>query len=136
MNPMLQYPPTLMVVIASIFSAVVVTACGPEEGDPAVVAAAVQAASGGAATRQRPAASSHLGQVRGIDPVTEEVRPTGGGAVAGHQIEKHRVAAKVVGYDVQVRLDNGEVRGVRLQSLGGLSVGDRVDTEGGRLRRI
>ncbi len=168
MNPMLGYPPTLMVVAASIFSAVVVTACGPVEGDPAVAAA--QAASGstapGAAMRQWPAPGSHLGRVRGIDPVTEELRPTGagalsgaaaggvighplgdgktaatapgalGGAVAGHRIERARAAAKVVGYDVHVRLDNGEVRTIRLESLDGLGVGDRIDTGGGRLRRI
>jgi len=57
-----------------------------------------------------------------------------GGAVAGHQVEK-ATTAKVVGYRVQVQLDNGETRTFEPAQLDGLKVGDRVRVEHGLLRR-
>jgi outer membrane lipoprotein SlyB len=58
-----------------------------------------------------------------------------GGAVAGHQVEKAH-NAKVVGYRVQVQLDNGETRTFEPKELDGLKVGDRVRVEQGQLRRV
>jgi outer membrane lipoprotein SlyB len=58
-----------------------------------------------------------------------------GGAVAGHQVEKAR-NEKVVGYRVQVQLDNGEVRTFEPTQLDGMKVGDRVRVEQGQLRRV
>jgi outer membrane lipoprotein SlyB len=57
-----------------------------------------------------------------------------GGAVAGHQVEKAH-NAKVVGYRVQVQLDNGETRTFEPKELDGLKVGDRVRVDQGQLRR-
>jgi outer membrane lipoprotein SlyB len=58
-----------------------------------------------------------------------------GGAVAGHQVEKAH-NTKVVGYRVQVQLDNGETRTFEPTQLDGLKVGDRVRVEQGQLRRV
>lgn len=58
-----------------------------------------------------------------------------GGAVAGHQVEKAR-NTKVVGYRVQVQLDNGETRTFEPTQLDGLKVGDRVRVEQGQLRGV
>jgi len=58
-----------------------------------------------------------------------------GGAVAGHQAEK-AYSAKVVGYRVQVQLDNGESRTFESAQLDGLKVGDRVRVDQGQLRRV
>jgi outer membrane lipoprotein SlyB len=58
-----------------------------------------------------------------------------GGAVAGHQVEK-AVTTKVIGYRVQVQLDNGETRSFEAAQLDGLKVGDRVRVEQGQLRRV
>ena len=58
-----------------------------------------------------------------------------GGAVAGHQVEK-ATNTKVVGYRVQVQLDNGETRTFEPTQLDGLKVGDRVRVDQGQLRRV
>jgi outer membrane lipoprotein SlyB len=58
-----------------------------------------------------------------------------GGAVAGHQIEKAH-NTKVVGYRVQVHLDNGETRTFEPTQLDGLKVGDRVRVQQGQLQRV
>lgn len=58
-----------------------------------------------------------------------------GGAYAGNQVEKHR-NEKVVGYRVSVHLDQGGSRTVRLASLNGLEVGERVRVDGDNLHRI
>ena len=58
-----------------------------------------------------------------------------GGAVAGHQVEKAH-NTKVVGYRVQVQLDNGETRTFESAQVDGLKVGDRVRVEQGQLRRV
>jgi outer membrane lipoprotein SlyB len=56
-----------------------------------------------------------------------------GGAVLGHKIERDH-ATKVVGYNVQVQLDNGQTRTFRRDSLNGLRVGSRVKVEGTSLQ--
>jgi outer membrane lipoprotein SlyB len=56
-----------------------------------------------------------------------------GGAVLGNKIERDR-AVKVVGYNVQVQLDNGQTRTFRRDSLNGLRVGSRVKVEGASLQ--
>ncbi|HTP72251.1 MAG TPA: glycine zipper 2TM domain-containing protein [Burkholderiaceae bacterium] len=58
-----------------------------------------------------------------------------GGAVAGHQVEKS-YTTKVIGYRVQVQLDNGETRTFEWAQLDGLKVGDRVRVDQGQLRRV
>jgi outer membrane lipoprotein SlyB len=58
-----------------------------------------------------------------------------GGAVAGHQVEKAH-NSKVIGYRVQVQLDNGETRTFEPKELDGLKVGDRVRLEQGLLHRV
>jgi outer membrane lipoprotein SlyB len=57
-----------------------------------------------------------------------------GGAVAGHQVEK-AATTKVVGYRVQVQLDNGEMRTFEPTQLDGLKVGDRVRIDQGHMLR-
>lgn len=56
-----------------------------------------------------------------------------GGGLLGNKIERDR-KEKVVGYNVQVQLDNGQSRTFRRDSLGGLQVGSRVKVEGGNLQ--
>lgn len=56
-----------------------------------------------------------------------------GGGLLGNKIERDR-ATKVVGYNVQVQLDNGDTRTFRRDSLNGLQVGSRVKVESGNLR--
>jgi outer membrane lipoprotein SlyB len=58
-----------------------------------------------------------------------------GGAVAGHQVEKAH-NTKVVGYRVQVQLDNGETRTFEPTQIDGLKVGDRVRIDQGQLLRV
>jgi outer membrane lipoprotein SlyB len=57
-----------------------------------------------------------------------------GGAVLGNKVERDR-NEKVVGYRVQVRLDNGETRTFQ-ESNSGLRVGDRVRVDAGQLKRV
>ena len=52
-----------------------------------------------------------------------------GGAVLGNKIERDR-ATKVVGYKIEVRLDNGDLRHFQREQLNGLRVGSRVRVEG------
>jgi outer membrane lipoprotein SlyB len=56
-----------------------------------------------------------------------------GGALLGNKIERDR-KERVVGYNVQVRLDNGQSRTFRRDSLNGLQVGSRVKVEGASLQ--
>ncbi len=52
-----------------------------------------------------------------------------GGAFGGNAIEKQH-SRKIVGWRVEVRLDNGSTRSFRLGSPGTLAVGSRVHVEG------
>lgn len=56
-----------------------------------------------------------------------------GGAVLGNKIERDR-AEKVVGYRIEVRLDNGDVRHFQRTQLDGLRVGNRVRIDGDTFR--
>ncbi|MBX3625919.1 MAG: glycine zipper 2TM domain-containing protein [Rhizobacter sp.] len=56
-----------------------------------------------------------------------------GGGLLGNKIERDR-NTRVVGYNVQVQLDNGQTRTFRRESLGGLQVGSRVKVEGASLQ--
>lgn len=56
-----------------------------------------------------------------------------GGAVVGHEIEKHNQQQDV--YQVRVRLDNGGSQIVTQQSINDLRVGDRVRIENGNVYR-
>jgi outer membrane lipoprotein SlyB len=76
-------------------------------------------------------AGHQVGDGRGQDAAT--VVGAVGGALLGNKIERDR-AVKVVGYRVQVKLDNGDVRTFERSQLDGLHVGDRVRVEGGQVR--
>lgn len=56
-----------------------------------------------------------------------------GGALLGNKIERDR-ATRVVGYRVDVTLDNGGTRSFQRTQLGGLQVGSRVRIDGGNLQ--
>jgi outer membrane lipoprotein SlyB len=56
-----------------------------------------------------------------------------GGGLLGNKIERDR-KERVVGYNVQVQLDNGQTRTFRRESLSGLQVGSRVKVEGASLQ--
>lgn len=56
-----------------------------------------------------------------------------GGALLGNKIERDR-ATRVVGYRVDVTLDNGETRSFERRSLEGLQVGSRVKLAGGTVQ--
>lgn len=55
-----------------------------------------------------------------------------GGAVVGSNVEKNR-SRDVIGYRVNVQLDNGQTRSVTVNSLDGLNKGDRVRYANGHL---
>lgn len=55
-----------------------------------------------------------------------------GGAVIGHQVEKDR-SRTVVGYRIDVRMDDGSTRTFQPQAVGGLAVGQRVQVRNGQL---
>ena len=57
-----------------------------------------------------------------------------GGAIAGNNVERNYKTA-VVGYRVNIRLDNGHTRTFQRTSLGNLHVGDRVRVDANGFRR-
>ncbi len=57
-----------------------------------------------------------------------------GGAVAGNNVERLR-SREVVGYRVQLQLDNGQQRSVTLRQRGDFGTGDRVRLVSGKLQR-
>ena len=57
-----------------------------------------------------------------------------GGAIAGNNVERNYKTA-VVGYRVNVRLDNGHTRTFQRTSIGDLHVGDRVRVDANGFRR-
>lgn len=58
-----------------------------------------------------------------------------GGAVVGNKIEEGRSAPSSHYYQVQVQMDNGEVRNFDYADINGLRVGDRVRVQDGQLQR-
>nr|WP_316641011.1 glycine zipper 2TM domain-containing protein [uncultured Roseateles sp.] len=58
-----------------------------------------------------------------------------GGAVAGNHVEKSR-SREIVGYRVQVRLDNGQSRSFQQPRQQDFRAGDRVRVSDGRLQRV
>jgi len=129
----LQYPPTLMVVIASIVSAIVVTACGPDDDAPVTRAAVTApatpttvsatpsrpAAVAAPVERQRPAVSPDLGEVRGIEPIKSEAKATGAGAAIGG------VAGGLLGH--QIGNGRGNTAATVLGAVGGAVAGNQVE---------
>jgi hypothetical protein len=75
--------------------------------------------------QERPAAAApapppgHYGRVTSIQTLRSEAKSTGTGAV--------------IGYRVNVQLDNGQTRSVTVNSLDGLGKGDRVRYADGHL---
>jgi len=57
-----------------------------------------------------------------------------GGAIAGNNVERN-YKTTVVGYRVNVRLDNGQTRTFQRTSIGNLHVGDRVRVDANGFRR-
>ena len=60
---------------------------------------------------------------------------TVGGAVVGHQVEKDR-ARNVTGYRITVRLDDGSVKTFQQAQAGQLTIGARVNVDGGVVRQL
>jgi outer membrane lipoprotein SlyB len=58
-----------------------------------------------------------------------------GGAVVGNKIEEARAGSAESYYQVDVRLDNGDLRSFDYYDLNGLRVGDRVRIDNGQLQR-
>lgn len=58
-----------------------------------------------------------------------------GGAVVGNNVEKNR-AREVVGYRITVRLDSGSVQTYQQSQVSDLSVGSRVNVDGGVVRHV
>jgi len=52
-----------------------------------------------------------------------------GGAVVGNEVEKQR-SRTIVGYNVNVRLDSGQTRTIKLNQIGNLQAGARVKIQG------
>ena len=155
-----DYIAASMAVIA-IGCLIVLAGCGPQSGEPAVAAAPAKASTQ-AVQRPAPSANlgevRHIETLTERPPATGVGAVAGGvlggvlghqvgdgngntaatavgalgGAVLGNKIERDR-AVKVVGYRVEVRLDNGDVRSFQQTQLGGLSVGSRVRVDGGAL---
>lgn len=126
-----QYPPTLMVVIASVVSAIVVTACGPDSDEPVMrastptsaavrtVAATSSPSAQPVVQRQRPAVSPDLGEVRGIEPIKSRPKASGAGAAIGG------VAGGVLGH--QVGNGNGNTAATILGAVGGAVAGHQIE---------
>jgi len=95
-------------------------------------------------TRRTSGAGAILGAVVGgalgnqVGQGTGRAAATGAGAVAGavigNRIEQNRQAGQSY-YQVDVRLDNGDMRSFDYYDINGLRVGDRVRVEGGQLQR-
>ena len=58
------------------------------------------------------------------------------GGVVGNQVDRNRAANNVSGYDVYVRLDNGDSRVIQVADTAGLEVGERVRVEGSNIVRL
>jgi len=147
----------------SLACLVVLGGCGPQNGDPVVAAAPAKATATAVPPKpvasanlgevshietltERPKGSGvgavaggvlggvaghQVGDGRGQDAAT--VVGAVGGALLGNKIERDR-AVKVVGYRVEVKLDNGDVRTFERAQLDGLHVGGRVRVDGGQVR--
>jgi outer membrane lipoprotein SlyB len=59
-----------------------------------------------------------------------------GGAVVGNQVDRNRASSNVAGYEVYLRLDNGDSRVIQVADTGGLEVGERVRVEGSNIVRL
>ena len=59
-----------------------------------------------------------------------------GGAVVGNHVEKSRADPVVVGYRVNVQMDDGSTRSLQPSQVGDLRVGDRVRLDGGAIQRV
>jgi uncharacterized protein YcfJ len=58
-----------------------------------------------------------------------------GGAVAGNNVERN-MHEKIVGYRVDVRLDDGHSRVFERSHVGDLHVGDRIRVDGSGFHRV
>jgi outer membrane lipoprotein SlyB len=163
LNTSFDYSSASLAAVAAA-SAILLSACGPHNGEPVAGSATdtAQAAPVPKKTAEVPPVDkATVGEVRSIEPITERPKSTGagavvggvlghqvgdgngqkvataagaiGGAVLGNKVERDR-REKVVGYRVQVRLDNGDTRTFE-ESQSGLRVGDRVRVESGQLIR-
>lgn len=126
-----RHPVPLLVVMSACLSAAVVTACGPEHDDATVAAQAAaplvgqaEAAPRTVADRTPPPAHRHLGRVRAIEPVTEQKKPTGAGAVIGG------VAGGVVGH--QFGSGHGQTATTIVGAVGGAVAGNEIEKRRGR----
>lgn len=154
----LKQSPALVIAIAAI----ALSACGPQDGAP--VAPSAKAAP--AAERKADVVSTRgtvteieaviaQGETSGVGAVVgglvgaavgnqigggdgkkaATVVGTVGGAVVGHQVEKDR-ARNVTGYRITVRLDDGSVKTFQQAQAGALTIGARVNVDGGVVRQV
>lgn len=155
---------TALLAAGSLACLVVLQGCGPQDGTPVASKTTTAARAGApvperVVPRDQTGAVSHIetlterpkgtgvgavagGVVGGVlghqvgDGDGQKVATAAGavgGALLGNKIERDR-NTRVVGYRIDVRLDNGETRSFQRQSLDGLQVGSRVKLEGGTVR--
>jgi len=161
MNKSFDYT-TASLASISLACLMVLGGCGPQNGDAAVAAAPAKATATAVPPKpvvsanlgevshietltERPKGSGvgavaggvlggvaghQVGDGRGQDAAT--VVGAVGGALLGNKIERDR-AVKVVGYRVEVKLDNGDMRTFERTQLDGLHVGGRVRVDGGQV---
>lgn len=156
MSP-IQFP-TLIIVAAALALA----ACGPQDGSPVATVAKTAAANETKAvvvsnrgTVTEIEAVITQGDTSGVGAVVggllgaavgnqigggngkkaATVVGTVGGAVVGHQVEKDR-ARDVSGYRITVRLDDGSVKTYQQAQAGTLTIGARVNVDGGVVRLV
>lgn len=156
----IQYP-SLIVVAAALALA----ACGPQDGAP-VTPSATAAKAAAPSERKVVVSSTRgtvteiealitQGDTSGVGAVVgglvgavvgnqigggngkkaATVVGTVGGAVVGHQVEKDR-ARDVTGYRITVRLDDGSVKTFQQAQAGTLTIGARVNVDGGVVRQV
>jgi len=108
-------PITAWLAVASLACLVVLSGCGPQDGSLPAMNQQVRTDAPRPASAT-PMVSFYLGEVRHIETLTER-----------------EPAAKGVGYRIEVRMDNGDVRQFQRTELDGLRVGRRVRVDGMQL---
>lgn len=157
----LNHSPSLLIAVAAI----ALSACGPQDGAP-VTPSATAAKAAPTAERKAVVVSTRgtvtaieaviaQGETSGVGAVVgglvgaavgnqigggngkkaATVVGTVGGAVVGHQVEKDR-ARTVTGYRITVRLDDGSVKTFQQAQAGQLTIGARVNVDGGVVRQV
>ena len=80
-----------------------------------------------------PEVCRECGVVESIESFSEKGQASGGGAVAGHEIEKN--VKKVTRYRIALRMDDGTRQQLTLDAANGVATGDKVKIIDGALVR-